>query len=137
MSTKFNSEQLLKAAEIFYKKAQAQMGSITPDQVAPILDKAGLWGGQPFNPNGKAADVIFGAMDKAGFQGKFDASIEIDSKLGVKVLVQSTNPKTAQLQAVLQSSFGPKMSQALRAAKAPPPAGPLTVGWLSGVANVQ
>lgn len=105
--------------------------TLQPGEVAPILDKKNLWGGSPFDPQGKVADVIFGAMDKAGFKGSFDAKIIVDEKYNVKV--DATQPAVAK---ALQSYFGPKMSQALKAAKREIPAGGLTVPWLEGIRNV-
>ncbi len=132
-------EKISKLADKFenkLKKYAQLITSLTPNQVAPILDKNNLWGGVPFNTNGKVADVIFGAMDKVGFKGKFDASLIIDPKYGVKIVLEGSNPKMPQLQSMLQSYFAAKMAQSLKQSKVPPPDGELTVGWLSDVANV-
>ena len=93
-----------------------------------MLDAKGLWGGVPFDTKSKAADLIFGAMDRAGFKGSFDATLKIGDD--GKVQVQATAPA---VQGPLQAAFGAKMTAALRGQSIP--AGGLTVPWLEGVAN--
>ena len=105
--------------------------TLQPGDVGPILDAKGLWGGNPFNPNGKLGDVIFSAMDQAGFRGRFDATLKI-SETGV-VAIETTGSR--RIQNALQSALGAKMTAAIRASGREVPAGGLVVTWLEGVAN--
>ncbi len=104
--------------------------TLQPGEVAPILDAKNLWGGVPFDPNGAVGNAIFGAMDKVGFKGSFDATLQIDEKGNVRI--NATQPT---VQAALQAYFGSRMSQAIKASKRELPTGGLTVPWLEGVRN--
>ena len=134
-------DRIVRLANSFERKmhkiSQQFEVSMTPDQVDKILNDSNLWGGIPIDINGPIADIIFNAMDKVGFHGKFNASLIIGPKYTVKILVDSDNNKTLQLQNVLQNYFGSKMQQALSKSNISAPDGDLTVPWLENIANVQ
>ena len=122
-------KKLSSLTSLFYKLSQ--MSVQQTGDFREILNKAGLWGGMPFDLNGKVADAIFKILDKHSYQGKIGASITIDNNLNVTVSVSPTNDA---IQKDMQATFGTRMSAALKKAKTPPPAnGSETLEWLVDV----
>ena len=124
-----STNKILSYANKFQKKAE-MAPSAQPADIQKALDNAGLWGGSPFDLQGKVANKIFGILDNINYEGKFSASLMVSPSGGVEIkLTAGDNP---MLKKDLQFTFGPKMTSVLRSKKILP-AEVMEVKWLEGV----
>ena len=111
---------LVEASQKFLALAQnysAQAGDIRK----AIADSGvlGLTGSPPnetFDVNSKAADVIFGLMDKFGYRGKVFISVKVVPAGQVDLIVESQDPK---LSVAIKQSFAASVAAAAKKAGTP------------------
>ena len=89
-----------------------------------ILGLVGSPNQAEFDVNSKAADKIFGLMDKSNFKGQINLGLSLDNK-GVANLVVSSSPVNPSLATAVKGVFGPTVSAILK--KLPPPAEPIFI----------
>lgn len=92
--------------EEYTLKVFAQQMSAQPldvkTAVAPALGLKSKGGGEfEFDVNSKAADVIFNAMEAAGYQGEIHIELSVDSKKTGKLII-TANPSNKQSTAAIQ-----------------------------------
>ena len=74
-----------------------------------ILGLVGSPNQAEFDVNSKAADKIFGLMDKSNFKGQINLGVSVDNK-GVANLVVSSSPVNPSLATAVKGVFGPTVS---------------------------
>ena len=117
---KTNVDFILEASEKFelmsfgQTTTSAQAGDIRQAIVnAGVL---GLTQDEKFDVNSKAADIIFGLMDKFGYRGKLFISVKMTPKQQVDLIVESQKP---ELSAAIKQQFAGPVAAAAKKAGAP------------------
>lgn len=118
---KSHADLLVEASEKFLKIV-AQTTSAQAADIRKAIADAGVLGlvGEPpneaFDVNSKAADVIFGLMDKFGYRGKVFISVKVTAAGQVDLIVESQDPK---LSAAVKQAFAVSVAAAAKKAGLP------------------
>lgn len=94
-----NDRLLVKIAEQWLKISQTTGGQPADFKkaLAPLFGLIGDGqGNYTFDVNSKAADTIFGLMDKFGYKGKVDIYVKVSTTRQSEVIVKSMNPKLSE-----------------------------------------
>lgn len=118
-----------------FKKLATETSSQSGD-IQAALEKAGLWGGSPFDLNGPVANTIFDIFEKINFQGRVNAQLSVGPDFSVILQIDGKGNKLPEVKQLMQNAFAKRMSEALKQSKIAPPAEVLLISWLEGVGNV-
>lgn len=130
-------ELLVEASEKFYKLVTAQTASGQPGDykkaLAPVFGLAGDGAGNySFDVNSKAADTIFGLMDKFSYKGKVEIYVKVSASKTCDVVVKSNNSKLSD---AIKQAFAGATTAAIKAV--PAPAGDLVLDSSGPIVMVQ
>lgn len=109
-------DKLTLAVKKFYKWAQT-VSTQRGDIYKAIVDSKVLGhNGETWDVNSKAADIIFGLMEKHGYSGKLVISVVYTAKGAVDLLVVSGNSK---LSAAVKQAFLGAVTKVVKSLPAP------------------
>lgn len=113
------ADKILQASKVYQMYCEAQTTSSQPGDIQKAIHDSGVLGlkGETFDVNSKAADLIFGLMDKFGYKGSVSISPKVTAKGQVDLVVSSGD---AKLSAEIRSTFLAGVTAAVR--KISPPA---------------